>query len=424
MKARVTASFLNVRLQPDTSSPSNVIGLLARGQEVEVLDVQNGWARVALRAGDAPLRAVMANTPATAFVFAQFLEFIQPTRFKIGLHTMSNGHLARQEAAQGCEFFLCMDDFETAGEIARDYPNAVVMARRFFNHGTLPSVEQIISGLDSAKHSKVIYIGLNEADQIGQDGEDLRRRALLDIEVAERVRQISGATYAAGTFSMGCPDFTNPETVRIIREIYAPAYNSGLIAFDMHPYAPNPEHIDQPEEWKWFERRWEFLFTHCGFDPNIRAIYFSECGLDQMGVGGFKAHRFTPAQFREWMRKYIAIQEMPLIVDGKEYPSPVVGGAIFQYGGNNDPRWDGYDVTSYIPVLREFYTGARPSRAAELPPSTEALRRRATARKRAGTKAKASARSAARKSATKAQTRRISAATKRKQSTRKPRVAG
>ncbi|MFN3705385.1 MAG: hypothetical protein ACK4WM_05275 [Thermoflexales bacterium] len=376
MKARVTASLLNVRSQPSVLSPNNVIGLLSEGQEVEVLSIENGWARVSLQAGGASLRSVTSGKPATAFVFAQYLEFVQRPRFKIGLHTMSNGGLAKQEAAHGCEFFLCMDDFETAGEIARNYPNAVVMARHFFVHGMLPSVEQIIDGLGGAKFPRVIYIGLNEADQVGQDGDDLRRRAMLDIEVAKRIRQISGATYAAGTFSMGCPDFTNPETVQIIREIYAPAYNSGLIAFDMHPYAPNPAHINQPNEWQWFERRWEFLFTRCGFDPTIRAIYFSECGLDQTGVGGFKAHRFTPAQFRDWIRQYIAIQEATLVVDSKEYPSPVIGGALFQYGGNGDPRWEGYDVSEYIPVLREFYTGASSSTNQPIAASEKVSKRR------------------------------------------------
>lgn len=33
----------------------------------------------------------------------------------------------------------------------------------------------------------------------------------------------------------------------------------------------------------------------------------------------------------------------------------LAGGAIFQLGGNQDPRWDGYDITDYLPALRESY---------------------------------------------------------------------
>ncbi|MCS6772687.1 MAG: SH3 domain-containing protein [Thermoflexales bacterium] len=388
MKARVTATLLNVRMRPGLDAP--IIGLLERGQEIEVLRVEGDWAVVQLQAGSARLRTLQPNQPVTAFVFAAYLDFgTPPPTFKLGLNTLIRGRLAKQEAERGCEFFLCMDDFAAAAEIKRAHPNAVVMARRFFQHGVVPTVEQIIEGLEGATNKDLVYIGLNEADQLGQDGADLRRRAELDIAVARRIKQISGATYAAGTFSVGCPDFTNPETCQIIREIYAPAYNSGLIAFDMHPYSPSPQSVDQPSEWKWFERRWEFLFTRCGFDPRVRAIYFSECGLDN--GKGFKGNAYTPERFREWAQKFIAIQQMPLIVDGVAYPSPVVGGAIFQYGGNNDPRWDSYDLTDYVPVLREFYTGrpvargrsTRSTRAPENETETAQPRKKSTTRRKA-----------------------------------------
>jgi len=175
---------------------------------------------------------------------------------------------------------------------------------------------------------------------------------------------------------MGTPDFTNPETCQIIRELYAPAYNNGLIAFDMHLYSPDPHHIDKPNEWQWFERRWEFLFTRCGFDPNVRAIYCSECGLDQSGVGGFKAHATSQEKFSDWCDKYIRLQSAPMVIDGKSYPSPIIGGAIFQ--ASDRGRWEGYDITSYLPSLRQFYSGL-PMRAA---PQEKSLRG-ATERKRA-----------------------------------------
>jgi hypothetical protein len=364
MKATVTAGLLNVRLKP--AMDGAIVGMLPKGTKVNVISTNDGWAAISLEASGTPLRYGPRETdqPVTAYVSTTWLEFEssppddgidRTSQFKLGIHAMTNSEVAFGEAQQGCKFFLCMDNFTGASELKRAHPDAIVMARRFFQHGVVPSVEQIINGLEGARHRELIYIGLNEADQLGQNGDDLRYRAQIDIEVAQRIRQGSGATYAAGTFSMGTPDFTNPETCQIIRELYAPAYNNGLIAFDMHLYSPNPQHINQPHEWKWFERRWEFLFTHCGFDPTVRAIYCSECGLDEGGIGGFKAHDYSQEKFADWCDKYIRLQSAPLVIDGKTYPSPIIGGAIFQ--ASDRGSWAGYDITDYLPTLRRFYAG-------------------------------------------------------------------
>ncbi len=364
MKATVTASLLNVRLKP--AMDGAIIGMLPKGAKLTVLSVRDGWAAIPLQASGNLLRygPRLSDQPVVAYVSTTWLELDsappdddvdRANQFRLGIHAMSNSDVAFEEARRGCRFFLCMDNFTGASELKRAHPDAVVMVRRFFPHGVVPSVEQIINGLEGAKHKDLIYIGLNEADQLGQDGDDLRRRAQIDIEVARRIKQGSGATYAAGTFSMGTPDFTNPETCQIIRELYAPAYNSGLIAFDMHLYSPTPQHVNQPQEWQWFERRWEFLFTRCGFDPTVRAIYCSECGLDQSGVGGFKAHAYSQEKFADWCDKYIRLQSAPLVIDGKAYPSPIIGGAIFQ--ASDRGNWAGYDITDYLPTLRRFYAG-------------------------------------------------------------------
>jgi hypothetical protein len=358
--AIVTADLLNVRTKPGLES--SVIGMLPGGARIEVQSVENGWAAVPLQAGGVTLQTSRGQA-VTGFCSTDWLDLsgtgipISPdTRFKLGVNSLTHGREAAQEANAGCKFFLCANDFTGGHEIKQAHPDAVVMVRRFLDHNVVPSVDQIIHGLEGASYKGLIYTGLNEGDQLGQNGNDLRRRAQLDLEVARRIRQISGATYAAGTFSMGTPDFTNDETCAIIREFYTPAYNRGEIALDMHLYSPNPQHINQPGEHKWFERRWEFLFTKCGFDPKIRAIYSSECGLDEGGVGGFKAHAYSSEQFEDWCRKYIALQSAPLVVDGVSYPSPIVGGAIFQLGSKDDPRWDGYDITNYLPALRRHYS--------------------------------------------------------------------
>ena len=362
-KARVTADLLRVRAQPSTDA--SVLGMITADAEVEVLEVANGWATVALGVGGAPMRQEATDAPAVAYLFAEYLNLgdvspppPQPVvgtgKFKLGINVLNNTGLAKREADNGCQYFLIMDDYLGATELKQQHPDAVVMVRRYFGSGR-PGVDEAFKRLEGAGSPGLVYIGTNEADQYGQEGEDLRERARFDVELARRVKAASGATYAAGTISVGCPDFTNPKTCDIVREEYAPHYNSGLIGFDMHLYSPNMQHIDQPNEWQWFERRWEFLFTRCGFDPNVRALYSSETGVDEGSIGGFSAHNATQEQFRHWCDKFIEVQQMPLIVNGQAYPSPMIGGAIFQLGGNNDPRWRGYDIQDYVGEFRKVW---------------------------------------------------------------------
>lgn len=381
--AVVNVKFLRVRSGP--SRQADIHGLLTEGTRVNVMQVVDGWAQIEIRVGGAAMRLQSAPAPVYAYLQADYLTFTDgqpaptpptptptpaptpaptPTPvvpnmpFYLGVHAMSNTSQAYEEARRGCRYFMIMNDFAGAGNLKRDFPNAVVMVRRYFPQNFFLSADQVLEGLEGAQHGPVVYTGFNEADQGGQDGEALKERARIDIAVARRIKERNpGAVYAAGTFSMGTPDFNNEQTCRIIREEYAPHYNSGLIALDMHLYSPNPQHIDQPNEWQWFERRWEFLFTKCGFDPRVRAIYCSETGLDQGGIGGFPNHGSTQAYFRDWCRKYIALQGAPLVINGRSYPSPIIGGAIFQLGGNGDPRWRGYEIASYLPTLREFYDG-------------------------------------------------------------------
>ncbi len=392
-KAIVNTSFLRVRVAPRNNGA--IIGLLKQGAVVQVTRVIDGWAQAEINVGGSAMRLQSSPEPVAAYMMAQYLTFDtvreppptptpspspspsptpspspSPTpapaaaAFRLGLNALQNVPQATEEARRGCKYFLIMNDFGGAGNLKRAFPDATVMVRRYFPQNFFLSAEQVLEGLEGANHGPLVYTGFNEADQGDHRGSDLVKRARIDIAVARMIKQRNpGAVYAAGTFSMGTPDFTNPDVCRILREEYAPHYNSGLIGFDMHLYTPTPPHIDQPAEYQWFERRWEFLFTKCGFDPNVRAIYCGETGLDQGGIGGFPAHGSTHEYFRTWCAKTIALQSAPMVINGKSYPSPIIGGAIFQLGGNGDQRWAGYDVTGYLPILRDFYNGLPKSAA-------------------------------------------------------------
>ncbi len=151
MKAIVTADLLNIRAQP--SLQGNVIGLLTMNQEVDVLSVNDGWAALVLTAGGANM--ILGNLPATGFASTQFLDVEgrseddgnkTVTAFRLGLHTMSNTHLARQEAERGCRYFMVMNDFGGAANLKRAFPDAVVMVRRFIEHHGLITVDQMMKG--------------------------------------------------------------------------------------------------------------------------------------------------------------------------------------------------------------------------------------------------------------------------------------
>lgn len=267
----------------------------------------------------------------------------------LGVNVLGNHRYAEEAYRAGCRYFVWMEGLLGAHEFKQRYPDATIVYRKWIEHGVrFANGQELARFVGVGAYPGLVYMGYNEADQWGQDGNDLRVRLTQDVEAA-RIARERGAFYIAGSFSMGTPDFTNPETCQIIREIAAPAYNSGLMGLDMHLYSPTLKHIEDPREWQWFERRWEFLFTRCGFDPKVRAIYCTETGLDEAGVGGFAARNASDAQFDSWCRQWLVLSRGP--VNGQ--PSPLVGAALFQLGDAG--RWAGYDVQRYLGALAALW---------------------------------------------------------------------
>lgn len=356
MKAVVRNDFGYLRVRSAPNKDAAILGVVQGGLTVDVTNVTDNWAMVPLQAGGAAISDEGTDQPTVGYMWAPMLIFEKatpaPPRILMGVHGMTNGR-AIDEANRGCRFVMSMN-LGVAEQIKAQHPGAVVMLRYYF--GTqVPTVSDAMRALGGGRNPGLIYTGLNEADALGQDGDALRRRARFDVEMARAVKQTSGATYAAGSFSMGTPDFTNPQTCDIIRTLYAPHYNSGLLKMDMHLYSPNMGHINNASAVIWYERRWEFLFTKCGFDPTVKGIYCSETGVDELGRGGFPGHGTNQADFLSWCRQFVAVQQKPLVVNGRSYTSPFIGAAIFQLGGNGDPRWDSYEISQYLSTLRSLY---------------------------------------------------------------------
>ena len=145
----------------------------------------------------------------------------------------------------------------------------------------------------------------------------------------------------------------------------------------MGAHAPRPARVgDQegegaggakanPSNWYgsgWFERRADFLFTKCGFNPAIRAIVSDEAG-GELGAGSFNWAAYTNEQFAFWASYYLQKMVAPIVVNGVSYPSPYHASTIFQGADavqGPAGRWGGYFLTDgYMQVLKDFYTGAR-----------------------------------------------------------------
>ena len=112
---------------------------------------------------------------------------------------------------------------------------------------------------------------------------------------------------------------------------------------------------DSPTQYWWFEERWRFLYTRCGFDPKAPGrIVSSEYGLDEGGVGGFPAHGASGADVVRWCQNMNKLQYGKLVVNGTSYDSPFLCGTIFQQGDTSTAsnHWGGYAIDNYLNDLK------------------------------------------------------------------------
>lgn len=320
----------------------------------------------------------------------------QPSGFKLGVSVLGAHHLLEQAYQAGIRSFLIMDGVLAAVQFKKAHPDAIVMYRRFLPQGSgIPSASAFSA--EAALGNGIVFVSpLNECDNwcYGSVAE-IEARAKFDTELA-RMCKANGTIYASGGFSMGTPDFTKPEICEAMKRFYAPGYNAGLFAMNMHTYSPTMGWIyggagsrmagllaaknmniangvvsipvgrnghiatykvhagnkrdvlaDPIGQRIWFERRWEFLFDSCGFDrsPNLLGIYSDETGIDEGGVGGFPAHGAGDAEIERWGREYVALSKLPL----NGGPSVMRAATIFQAG--NRQTWSGYEVSGNFSAI-------------------------------------------------------------------------
>lgn len=362
-----TTTRLNLRALPSTSS--HVLSVLPTGAAVSIIETVGGWHRVALWTDTA------TNATASAWVYAQYVETrtpepppqqIEPAARILGIHQLADKQRAIDAIRIGAKAVMVFEDATLAQQLSLAHPDVLVMHRKYFEWAPAPRDMIAQHGIDpdrTGQQSRVWYRGINEfpsSPEFHAEPDGILRRAAWDIECARILKRAApDAVWVAGGWSHGTPDFTRADVCEAVRKGYADAYNSGLIAYDIHNYSKAGP--GGPRDYAhygpiWFERRWEFLFQNCGFDPRVRRIVSSESG-GELGAGGFRWADYSADEFRSWALRYLDIQRTPLIVNGREYPSPFIASTLYQWGDNHNGAggWWGYGLDPYIGVLEELY---------------------------------------------------------------------
>lgn len=293
--------------------------------------------------------------------------FAQKARRIIGIHDLCCGGAA-DSARIGASVVKVFNDATGAAQVAEAYPGALVVHRRYFTqpisardllaqHGIDPS------GVNHKLRILVETHNENDINGFGTSVEEIRRRAAYAREMLALMSKAAPNCMLLDlNVAHGTPDITKPEICKVLRDEYAPLYNSGRLWVGQHNYFKSDP--NNPKNYRfygheWFDTRWRWFFTHCGFDPRIRHILPSESG-GECGHGGMKWAGFSHEEMFDWIKYQVAIQTEPIVVDNKVYPSPVAGCTIFQRRGVRFNSWGGYEMEDYMSVVERAYNYVPP----------------------------------------------------------------
>jgi hypothetical protein len=347
MLAKVSSiSGARVRAEPNGEQ----LYSLPYGAKVEVDNVTDGWAKVAIMAGGAVVNFPRSITPVFAYVATSTLDFgttptPQPSgNMRLGLHLLGpasdqSGRIGEAAFAQGCRVFTIIDDELFAVKLAD--MGARVFFRWWTNNSAIRPSDLAGRVRSFCQHPNIVTLGLNEGDLIGcWTAEEMNRRGQWDTEAFNLITA-QGGKYAGYGCAMGNPS-DDEATYAALSKWYAPLWKAGML-FNYHSYSPS---FTKPfESYDWYEGRWRFWFTRAGFDaanPGKAEVIGDETGVDVMGTGGFAAFNATDEQVNAWCVKHYEAQSKPLVVNGKSYPSPFTDATLFQ--SSMSLRWAGYNV--------------------------------------------------------------------------------
>jgi len=376
-KARIKGTPWNVRTAPSVSASTATGYLLPAGAEFEVLSTAAGadkqsWGRISVtagnvRVGDGYVRSDgwQWMTTTTPVVPQPVIPPVIPADWKhakylLGVNCLNDGNAGMDALARGCRSVLFMDNLMGAVAAARQYPDARIMARFWFQNAPDPKflADHAGAGLMDIPGNMWTTCA-NEGDWIGYGSPDeMRRRFEYEKAFAQNVwAKNPSRKIVIGEFSHGTPDTETPEIVQAFKETYYAfaVQNTGRIKIGWHLYTrykrflDHPGHFDKhtPYDPKWFEGRDSSFWIQCG--GNKAVVHTSgETGVEA-GAGGFPWAGYSDDQFARWCSWWLEYRRsLPVVLDGA---------CIFQLGSHSN--WQGYNVARYLGILTDFWQGRR-----------------------------------------------------------------
>lgn len=371
-KARIGTTAWNVRTKPSVSSATATGYLLQPGALFDVLGMVTGddgkqWGRVSVTAGsvnvgDGYVRAdgwrwVTTPTPIPPTPPQPAIDW-QHAKYLLGVNCLNDGQAGMDALARGCRSVLFMDNLMGAAEAARQYPDAKIMARFWFQNAPDPSflADHAGAGLTNIPQNMWTTCA-NEADWIGYGSVDeIRRRFEYERAFCQSMwSRNPQRKIVIGEFSHGCPDITNPAIVQAYRDTYHAfaVQNSGRVKIGWHLYTKGKRFADAPPSGaeivapEWYEGRDASFWQQCGSDKRV-VHTCGETGVEA-GAGGFAWAGYSDDQFARWCSWWLQYRRsLPVALDGA---------CIFQVGSH--PNWQGYNITRYLGILQDFWQGRR-----------------------------------------------------------------
>ena len=370
-KARITATAgWNVRRSPSTESSTATGYFLQPGQEFDVLGMvttNDGkqWGRISVtagtvRVGDGYVRADgwrWVTTPTPVPPTPQPTDW-KSARYLLGINCLNDGNAGMNALSRGCRSVLFMDNLMGAAAAARQYPDARIMARFWFQNAPDPSwlADHAGAGLMDIP-ANMWTTCANEGDWFGYGtADELRKRFEYERAFCESMwSRNPSRRIVIGEFSHGTPDITNPSIVQAYRDTYH-AYavaNSQRLKIGWHLYTRGKRFADAPPTDapiigpEWFEGRDAQFWQQCGGDRRV----IHTCGETgvEAGAGGFPWAGYSDDQFARWCSWWLQYRRgLQVVLDGAN---------IFQLGAH--PNWQGYNVTRYLGILEDFWQGRR-----------------------------------------------------------------
>lgn len=373
-------SDIRIRFQPSTANDDYVAGVLPAGATVdaEAAPGADGWLRLPWSLAGASLRQSVRNkwTP-YGYALASLFDAVdvappvvvdppvvdpQPdqndTRWRLGVSCLTDHRAGLDALAADCRFVLFLQGFGTAVNAARAYPNALILAREWFPHA--PDPQWLADHLNTADNNvprNLRTISINENDWFSNKTIDqLQARFNYQRAFCDAVwKRQPDRVIVLDEHSHGTPDTTDPTAMRFYGETTGrfAAENAHRIRIGFHRYTYGRRFSHHPGtnqsiiDPEWFEGRPARVRQLAGISAAVKFLS-GETGAET-GQGGFTQAGYTLDQFREWCEWYVTYD--------RSLNQNDEGGAIFQVGSH--PGWRGYDITPYMPVLRDFWSGRR-----------------------------------------------------------------